>query len=134
MSKILRQINFLNKISYVTKKPQIFINTEKYNAIRLTFQVLNHGGHMGARQFWRKYLPTLQFYNPNFRIDLVRIKNEEKKNEVPCVMEIIGKDNSVVETIDMKDRQYDSIMDELLEKLDHNVVPEDKLVKVGEGH
>lgn len=130
MSKILKQKNFLNAISYTTKKPQILIDLSKCQGIKLTFQVKNHNGHMGPRVLWRKYLPTLQFYNPNFKIDIIRIENDKKTENVPCIMEIIDTEGKTSDTIDMKNKMYDSIMDEFLSKVEHKVIPEEDLIKV----
>lgn len=130
MSKVVRQKNFLNAISFTTKKPQILINPSKYQGIRLTFQMQNHGGHMGPRMLWRKYLPTLQFYNPSFKIDVVRVNNEKKTVNVPCTMEIIDNTGKTIDTIDMKNKMYDNIMDEFLSKVEHKPIPEDELIQV----
>lgn len=130
MSKIVRQKNFLNAISYTTKKPQVLIDASKYSGIRLTFQTKNNGGHMGPRQLWRKYLPTLQFYNPNLQVDIIRINNTSRTETVPCILEIIDKQGKTVDSIDMKNRMYDDIMDEFLTKVEHKPVPEEELVQV----
>ncbi|CCD22253.1 mitochondrial 54S ribosomal protein mL61 NDAI_0A00950 [Naumovozyma dairenensis CBS 421] len=131
MSHVIRQINFLNAISYSTKKPQILLNATKYSGLRLTFQVQNHNGHMGARKFWHEYLPTLKFYNPNLKFDVIRISNPDKrKRDIPCTLEILGKEDQVLGSIDMRNKQYDEIMDQLSESIDHTTVPEQDLVKV----
>lgn len=131
MSKVVKQTKFLNKISFTTKKPQILIDTSRYSSIKLTFQAKNHNGHMGARMFWRNCLPTLQFYNPSFKFDVIRIKNDKKSIEVPCKLEVFTSDGKVAETIDMQNRMYDSIMDEVLQRVEHKSVPEDQLIKIG---
>lgn len=131
MSSVAKQLKFLNKISSTTKPAQILVNSAKYAGIKLTFQVENHHGHMGARKFWHEYLPTLQFYNPNFKIDVVRIKNSDTKNAgVPCRLDILSNENKLVSQIDMKGKTDEIIMNELLKVLDHQRVPEESLVKV----
>ena len=86
---------------------------------------------MGARKFWREFLPTLQFYNPDLKIQVTRIKNDNNKDaSVPCTLEIVSKDGSVVDQLDMKNKDQNAIMDELLSKLEHTRVPERDLVKV----
>lgn len=130
MSSVAKQLSFLNKISYTTKKAQVFIKNEKIAGLKLIFQLHNHNGHMGARKFWHTYLPTIQFYNPHLKIDLIRIKNEQKGVEVPCKIEILNKESSVLETINMQHKNDTEIMDELLTKLDHETIPETELVKV----
>lgn len=130
MSSVAKQLKFLNKISSTTKPAQILLDNAKYSGIKVTFQVENHHGHMGARKFWREYLPTLQFYNPNFKIDVIRIKNENTKfTRVPCTLEILSNDK-VVNSIDMKNKTDGTIMNEFLEKVEHEPVPEESLVKV----
>ena len=130
MSKVSKQLEFLNRISYTTTKPLVKINPAKCSGIRLTFQAKNFNGHMGPRALWRKYLPTLQFYNPWLKIDIIRVKNEDKKVDIPCTLDILGKDGEVVDTIDMKNKMYDKIFDELLGKVEHEPVPETELVKI----
>lgn len=131
MSSVAKQLKFLNKISFTTKEAQIHVNPAKYSAIKLTFQAQNHNGHMGARKFWREYLPTIQFYNPGLKIDVVRVRNDNTKLAgVPCVLEILSNDNKVVGEIDMRNKRDDKIMGELLEKLDFEAVSEDGVVKV----
>lgn len=85
---------------------------------------------MGARKFWHEYLPTLQFYNPSLSINVSRVKNENKKVDVPCILEVIGPDAKVVEQVSMKNKTDTQIMDELLEKLEHTKVPEEQIVKL----
>lgn len=131
MSRVVKQLKFLNRISFATKKPQVVADPEKYAALNLTFQWQNHNGHMGARKFWREFLPTLQFYNPDLKIQVTRIKNDNNKDaSVPCTLEIVSKDGSVVDQLDMKNKDQNAIMDELLSKLEHTRVPERDLVKV----
>ena len=117
MSKVAQQLKFLNKISATTRLPQILVDPKKYSGLRLTFQTKNHNGHMGARVFWHNYLPTLQFYNPRMKFDVIRIKNEDKQKSVPCKLEILSHEGSVVETIDMRNKMHEDIMKDLLDKI-----------------
>lgn len=128
-SRVIRQLSILDKLTLNTKKPQIIINPTKYISLKLTFQLQNHNGHMGARKFWREYLPTLKFYNPNFDMNVTRIKNENKLVQVPCILEILNKEGKPVETIDMKNKRSEDIMDEFLRKVDHEIIPEDELIR-----
>lgn len=131
MSSIAKQLSFLNKISYNTKKAQVLVNPEKYLRLKLTFQVQNHNGHMGARKFWHEYLPTLQFYNPTLQIEVLRIKNENTKHAgVPCTLEVISREQNIVHSIDMRNKTDDKIMDELLANLEHQTISESDLIKV----
>ncbi|KAL3229656.1 Large ribosomal subunit protein mL61 [Nakaseomyces bracarensis] len=131
MSKVVRQLKFLNKISSTTREAQVVLNPEKYQRLALTFQVKNHNGHMGARKFWREYLPTLQFYNPNLRIDVTRVKNDSKTTSVPCKLEAYDKSGPVLE-IDMRDQQALEIMNTVLQKLDHTKIPESDIITIGQ--
>lgn len=131
MSRVSRQLKFLNKISSTTLEPQILLNANTYSGINLTFQYQNHNGHMGARKFWQECLPTLQFYNPSMEFKVTRVKNEDKKNaSVPCSLEIIGKDGKVLETLDMRNKQQQEIMQELLAKVEHERVAETDIVRL----
>lgn len=131
MSSVAKQLKFLNRISSTTKQAQILLNPAKYSGIKLTFQVQNHNGHMGARKFWHQYLPTLQFYNPNLKIDVVRINNEDNKRAaVPCTLEIFSQENTILDQIDMRNKRDDAIMEELLKRLEFQTVPEEAVVKV----
>lgn len=130
-SSIAKQVKFLNKISSTTIKPQILVDTEKYLGLKLTFQYQNHNGNMGARKFWQTYMPTLKFYNPELAIDVIRIKNENKKDvSVPCVLEILSKEGKTIEAIDMRYKNDETIMDELLKKLEHTPVPKEDIITV----
>lgn len=131
MSSVAKQLKYLNRISFTTKEAQILINPSKYAGIKLTFQAQNHNGHMGARKFWRQYLPTLQFYNPGLKIDVVRIDNKDTKRAgVPCTLEIVSKEDKILDQIDMKNKKDDTIMNELLQRLDFEPIPEESLIKV----
>ncbi|KAJ9573115.1 Mitochondrial ribosomal protein L51 / S25 / CI-B8 domain [Nakaseomyces glabratus] len=131
MSKVARQLKFLNKISSTTTDAQVILSPGKYQRLSLTFQTKNHNGHMGARKFWKDYLPTIQFYNPLLRIDVTRIKNESKTVSVPCTLQAIGTDGKVVEEIDMSNKHAPEILQSLLQKLDHERVPESQIISVG---
>lgn len=130
MSRVVKQLKYINKISSTTIKPQVVLDSTKYNGLNLTFQVQNFNGHMGARKFWHEYLPTLQFYNPSLPINVSRIKNEDKKVTVPCLLEVLAADGTVAEKISMKDKASSEIMDEFLSKVEHTRVPEEEVVKV----
>ena len=117
MSKVARQLKFLNKISSTTTDAQVILSPGKYQRLSLTFQTKNHNGHMGARKFWKDYLPTIQFYNPQLRIDVTRIKNESKTVSVPCTLQA--------------NKHAPEILQSLLQKLDHERVPESQIISVG---
>ncbi|KAG0673474.1 hypothetical protein C6P41_002732 [Kluyveromyces marxianus] len=130
MSRIVKQKAFLNKISATTVKPQVVLDPSKYSALNMKFQQQNFNGHMGARKFWHEFLPTLQFYNPTLPINVTRIKNEDKKVDIPCVLQVTGPDGNVLAEVGMKEKHSSEIMDELLQKVEHTKVPSDQIIKV----
>ncbi|SCU99626.1 LAME_0G04368g1_1 [Lachancea meyersii CBS 8951] len=131
MSRVVKQLKFFNRISATTLEPQVVLNAEKYSGLNLTFQYQNHNGHMGARKFWREFLPTLQFYNPEVKFQVTRVRNEDKKNaSVPCVLEVIDKEGKPVSSLDMRNKQGLEIMQELLSQLEHERVAEEDIVKL----
>ncbi|CAH02243.1 mitochondrial 54S ribosomal protein mL61 [Kluyveromyces lactis] len=130
MSGIVKQQKFLNKISATTVKPQIILDVSKYSALNVKFQYQNFNGHMGARKFWHEFLPSLQFYNPALPINVTRIRNDDKKVDVPCILEAIGSDGKVVAEVSMKHKHSSEIMDEVLQKLEHKRVPQEEIIKV----
>lgn len=130
-SRVVKQLSILNNLTLLNKKPQILINPTKYHSLKLTFQLQNHNGHMGARKFWQEYLPTLKFYNPNIPINITRINNENKSLEVPCTLELLDQKGTVIKTIKMQNKKSEDIMDEFLSEIDHELIPEDKLFKFG---
>lgn len=129
MPGVTKQLRFLNKISSTTIKPQIIIG-HSVTSIKLTFQQQSHNGHMGARKFWRNFLPTIQFYNPTLPIIVHRISNEDKKQQVPCCLEILGADSKLIHSIEMCNKSDVAIMDELLVNIEHNRVPDTEIVHV----
>ncbi|SCU87519.1 LADA_0E04478g1_1 [Lachancea dasiensis] len=131
MSRVSRQLKFFNKISSTTLEPQVVLNGQKYSGLNLTFQYQNHNGHMGARKFWREYLPTLQFYNPQLQFQVTRVRNDNKNDaSVPCTLEIIGQEGVAVDQLDMRNKQGSQIMKELLAKIEHTRVAEPDIVRL----
>ncbi|KAH3900953.1 mitochondrial 54S ribosomal protein mL61 SCDLUD_002415 [Saccharomycodes ludwigii] len=134
MSNTAKQLKVLNSISYSTKLTQILIDTSKISQIRLIFQKQNHNGHMGARKFWHEYLPTLQFYNPNLKIQINRISNSNAKDtSVPCLLQIIDVNNKVINELDMKNKFGSDIARDLLKNLNNDYytpIPKEKLIKL----
>lgn len=131
MSNAKKQLDVLRRISMSTKAAQIMINNNKYQGLKLTFQFENHNGQMGARKFWQRYIPTLQFYNPNLRFEVTRIKNKQKSiKDVPCTLHVLGEKGKVMHTIEMRNRRDDEIMEQLLNTVEHNKVPEDQIVRI----
>ncbi|AAS52569.1 AEL116Cp [Eremothecium gossypii ATCC 10895] len=129
MSNVKKQLAFLNRICG-TAKPQVLVDTTKVSGLKLTFQAQSHNGHMGARKLWREHLPTLQFYNPGLDIQVHRVANSDKKQPVPCVLEVLGHDGNVLHRLDMAHKHSDTIIDELLSTVEHTPVPAEQQVRV----
>ncbi|KAL6826820.1 mitochondrial ribosomal protein L51 [Trichoderma sp. SZMC 28015] len=52
--------------------------------IHMDFALRLKGGHMGARKFWREYLPRLKYHNPSIPM----IVNRHDQNQLPPTMTI----------------------------------------------
>ncbi|KAL6698996.1 mitochondrial ribosomal protein L51 [Trichoderma pleuroticola] len=52
--------------------------------IHMDFGLRLKGGHMGARKFWREYLPRLKYHNPSIPM----IVNRHDQNQLPPTMTI----------------------------------------------
>lgn len=131
MPSIPKQLNFLNRISFNTPKANIRLDPSRYSGLRLVFQYQNHNGQMGARKFWNQYLPTMKFYNPDLNIDVVRIRNSNYKDSTtPCYLEALDRDGSVINTLQMKNKHSDAIMDEFNKTFESEKIPEDQLIQM----
>lgn len=131
MPSVPKQLNFLNRISINTPKAQIRLDPSRYSALKLVFQYENHNGQMGARKFWNQYLPTLKFYNPELQMDVVRIRNSNyKDNSTPCYLQTLDRDDKTAETLEMKNKHSDAILDELNELIQYEKVPSDQLIEL----
>lgn len=128
ITRSLKQFKLWNKVTFNTKETQIILDHTKYSSLRLLFQRQNFNGHMGARKFWQQYLPTLQFYNPGFKIDIVRLDNDDKNKQVPCSLEMFDLYGKSKVSIDMQNKKSDAIMNEFLDKVDFERVPDNNLV------
>ncbi|RFU80966.1 ribosomal mrp49 [Trichoderma arundinaceum] len=59
--------------------------------IHMDFALRLKGGHMGARKFWKEYLPRLKYHNPSVPM----IVNRHDQNQLPPTMTIyLRKPNS----------------------------------------
>ncbi|KAL6944639.1 hypothetical protein ACO0RG_001382 [Hanseniaspora osmophila] len=127
---ILQRAQKINKISFTTKLTQVKIDHEKVGKIKLVFQRDNMNGHMGARKFWKNYLPTLKFYNIDLPMEVVRIENKDKNKEIPCILEIQDKSlNKEIAKLDMRNLRDTEIAEKLLELLPHVPVPQNEIIE-----
>ena len=77
-------------------------------------------GHMGARKFWKNYLPTLKFYNIDLPMEVVRIENKDKNKEIPCILEIQDKSlNKEIAKLDMRNLRDTEIAEKLVNSVLH---------------
>ncbi|KAK9241027.1 hypothetical protein V1525DRAFT_393488 [Lipomyces kononenkoae] len=102
------QVAFLTRLS--TGKGALRLPSNVEN-ILLEFKKLNSYGHMGARKFWRLYLPKVQFHNPNLPVSVVRTEatTEVEHKAAPCTLTIAFKDRSPV-VLNIKNKHSDSIL------------------------
>lgn len=84
--------------------------------IDMVFKKLNKYGHMGARQFWKFNLPTIQFHNPNLLISVRRIdtENDQEARKVPAKLTLKFQDGKE-KTIDCIDKHSSQILKSLTE-------------------
>ncbi|KAK9468148.1 hypothetical protein V1512DRAFT_258862 [Lipomyces arxii] len=88
-----------------------------YNATSLTlkFKTLNKYGHMGARKFWKEYLPKIQFHNPNLAISVIRTSPQSKEDEEnePASLSVIFNDRPPFE-LDIKNMRSEAILHQFI--------------------
>ncbi|KAK9496157.1 hypothetical protein V1508DRAFT_407828 [Lipomyces doorenjongii] len=103
-----RQVDFLASLSIGKGALRLPNNVEK---MTLTFKKLNSYGHMGARKFWRLYLPKIQFHNPNLPISVIRTEasTEAEHKAAPSTLTISFKDRTPV-VLNFKNKHSDSIL------------------------
>ncbi|GCE97046.1 hypothetical protein ZYGM_002594 [Zygosaccharomyces mellis] len=131
MPSIPKQLNFLNRISFNTPKAHIRLDPSRYSGLKLVFQYENHNGQMGARKFWNQYLPTMKFYNPDLQMDVIRIRNSNLKDDTtPCYLQALDKEGKVIDTLQMKNKHSDTIMDEFNQLFQREQIPEDQLIQL----
>lgn len=86
---------------------------------------------MGARKFWNQYLPTMKFYNPDLQMDVIRIRNSNLKDDTtPCYLQALDKEGKVIDTLQMKNKHSDTIMDEFNQLFQREQIPEDQLIQL----
>ncbi|KAK9333779.1 hypothetical protein V1520DRAFT_331726 [Lipomyces starkeyi] len=103
-----RQVEFLTSLSIGKGALKLPSHVE---SMTLTFKKLNSYGHMGARKFWRLYLPKIQFHNPNLPISVIRTEatTEVEHKAAPSTLTISFKDRAPV-VLDVKNKHSDSIL------------------------
>ncbi|KAK9370805.1 hypothetical protein V1509DRAFT_614774 [Lipomyces kononenkoae] len=106
------QVAFLTKLSIGKGALKLPSNVD---SILLTFKKLNSYGHMGARKFWRLYLPKIQFHNPKLPISVVRTDatTEAEHKGAPCTLTIGFTDRSPA-VLNIKNKHSESILKDII--------------------
>ncbi|CCH60379.1 hypothetical protein TBLA_0C05820 [Henningerozyma blattae CBS 6284] len=149
-SSVIKQLKALNQISYTTKEALVYLKPDKIKSINLFFNFKNEDGHMGARKFWRNYIPTIQFYNPTLLVNVTRThppvilsKKSKIKKVLPenmkfvseqdlnrCSLEVKDHNDKTINKIEMKSKHSTDILKEFLEQVEHEKIPEADLIKL----
>ncbi|KAL7275570.1 hypothetical protein RUND412_001496 [Rhizina undulata] len=72
--------------------------------VALDFAFKNKDGHMGARKFWKKYMPRLKYHNPEVQMDVMRRREEGS----PATM-TIEFDGDRKEVVDIQNKHENDI-------------------------
>ncbi|KAK9248012.1 hypothetical protein V1506DRAFT_530478 [Lipomyces tetrasporus] len=106
------QIEFLKSLSIGRGALKLPNNVEN---MTLTFKRLNSYGHMGARKFWRFYLPKIQFHNPNLPISVIRTDatTEAEHKAAPSTLTISFEDRAPV-VLNVKYKHSDGILQDFI--------------------
>ncbi|KAK9479293.1 hypothetical protein V1514DRAFT_328975 [Lipomyces japonicus] len=91
--------------------------------IRLSFKYLNKFGHMGARKFWREYLPQIRFHNPSLAIEVSRehATTIEEHQKAPALLTVDYADQPSL-TLDIKNKLSKVILEEFVNLTDAKLV------------
>ncbi|KAL6871128.1 mitochondrial ribosomal protein L51 [Trichoderma novae-zelandiae] len=85
MRSLGERLNLLRKKLIVIKcGPGAAVLPADVTRIHMDFALHLKGGHMGARKFWKEYLPRLKYHNPSIPM----IVNRHDQNQQPPTMTI----------------------------------------------
>ncbi|KAL6832367.1 mitochondrial ribosomal protein L51 [Trichoderma camerunense] len=84
MRSLGERLNLLRKLINIRCGPGAAILPAEVTRIHMDFALRLKGGHMGARKFWREYLPRLKYHNPSIPM----IVNRHDQNQLPPTMTI----------------------------------------------
>ncbi|KAM6480258.1 mitochondrial ribosomal protein L51 [Trichoderma sp. SZMC 28011] len=85
MRSLGERLNLLRKVLInIRCGPGAAILPAEVTRIHMDFALRLKGGHMGARKFWREYLPRLKYHNPSIPM----IVNRHDQNQLPPTMTI----------------------------------------------
>ncbi|UKZ54722.1 hypothetical protein TrVGV298_008534 [Trichoderma virens] len=84
MRSLGERLNLLRKLINIKCGPGAAILPAEVTRIHMDFAIRLKGGHMGARKFWKEYLPRLKYHNPSIPM----IVNRHDQNQLPPTMSI----------------------------------------------
>ncbi|KAM0465129.1 hypothetical protein ACHAPV_002124 [Trichoderma viride] len=84
MRSLGERLNLLRKLINIKCGPGAAILPSEVTRIHMDFAISLKGGHMGARKFWKEYLPRLKYHNPSIPM----IINRHDQNQLPPTMSI----------------------------------------------
>ncbi|KAL6910372.1 mitochondrial ribosomal protein L51 [Trichoderma evansii] len=84
MRSLGERLNLLRKLINIKCGPGAAILPSEVTRIHMDFGITLKGGHMGARKFWKEYLPRLKYHNPSIPM----IVNRHDQNQLPPTMSI----------------------------------------------
>ncbi|KAH8131447.1 hypothetical protein ACSS6W_001787 [Trichoderma asperelloides] len=84
MRSLGERLNLLRKLINIKCGPGAAILPSEVTRIHMDFAIRLKGGHMGARKFWKEYLPRLKYHNPSIPM----IVNRHDQNQLPPTMSI----------------------------------------------
>ncbi|GJN74342.1 ribosomal protein MRP49 [Purpureocillium lilacinum] len=90
MRSLGERLNLLRKLINIKCGPGAAILPPEVTRIHMDFASKINGGHMGARKFWREYLPRLKYHNPAIPM----IVNRHDQNSSAPTMSIYLRNNS----------------------------------------
>ncbi|OAQ72930.1 50S ribosomal protein Mrp49 [Pochonia chlamydosporia 170] len=94
MRSLGERFNLLRKLINLRCGPGAAILSPEVTRIHMDFATRMSDGHMGARKFWRQYLPRLKYHNPSIPM----ILNRHDSNALPPVMTIYMRTSATAST------------------------------------
>ncbi|KAK2591196.1 hypothetical protein QQS21_011104 [Conoideocrella luteorostrata] len=77
MRSLGERLNLLRKLISLRCGPGAAILPPEVTRIHMDFAIRMSDGHMGARKFWREYLPRLKYHNPSIPMIINRHDNNQ---------------------------------------------------------
>ncbi|KAH6618898.1 hypothetical protein C7974DRAFT_416237 [Boeremia exigua] len=148
MVNIISRARKLQKLLWIRNGPGAVVLPKEVSKISLELNTKIHGGHWGARKFWRNMLPRIKYYNPSIPVEVKRHNSPEGASALHIFMGSTpntpdGSSNTSVPSmaatsdatpphgaaaptysIDIRDQHHTEILDALLAKL-----PESQIIR-----